>query len=171
MIDIELDDAQLRRAIAHAQRRMGDLRPVMQEIGEYLVVSTKERFATSTAPDGSRWAPNSEATVAALLRARGGIKRKGAPGSKRPLIGETQRLSTEINYRATSDSVAVGSAEEYAATQQFGANKGAFGRTRRGAPIPFGDIPARPFLGLSPDDRREILDILSEHLRRTMGGP
>jgi len=58
----------------------------------------------------------------------------------------------------------VGSVLEYAAVQQFGAKKGAFGRTRRGAPIPWGDIPPRPFLGLSDADRRSILDLIAEHL-------
>jgi len=31
-------------------------------------------------------------------------------------------------------------------------------------PIPWGDIPARPFLGLSDEDRSGILDIVSEAL-------
>jgi phage gpG-like protein len=61
--------------------------------------------------------------------------------------------------------VEVGSSLEYAAVQQFGARQGQLGRTRRGAPIPWGDIPPRPFLGLSAADRQEILGILAEHLR------
>ena len=63
--------------------------------------------------------------------------------------------------------MAVGSSLEYAAVQQFGARRGEFGRTRRGAPIPWGDIPARPFLGVSRVDRVEILDILAGYLALT----
>ena len=37
----------------------------------------------------------------------------------------------------------------YATTQQFGAARGEFGATRRGRPIPFGDIRARAFVGFS----------------------
>ena len=52
---------------------------------------------------------------------------------------------------------------------QFGAEKGAFGATSRGTPIPWGDIPARPFLGLSADDRDgvrdRILDFIGEQWR------
>jgi phage gpG-like protein len=60
--------------------------------------------------------------------------------------------------------VEVGSSLEYAAVQQLGARRGQFGRTRRGAPIPWGDIPARPYLGISQADSSAILDIISQYL-------
>lgn len=44
----------------------------MTAIGEVLVESTQRRFVSSTAPDGSRWERNSEATLAALLRSTKG---------------------------------------------------------------------------------------------------
>ncbi|MCL2346105.1 MAG: phage virion morphogenesis protein [Desulfobulbus sp.] len=37
----------------------GGMRGVFGEIGEQLVESTKQRFSTSTAPNGTRWLPNS----------------------------------------------------------------------------------------------------------------
>lgn len=46
-----------------------------------------------------------------------------------------------------------------------GARKGQFGRTSRGAPIPWGNIPARDFLGVSADDRVGIVDVLRRHIR------
>ena len=88
-------------------------------------------------------------------------------GAKKPLIGETRRLSTEISYQIAADGVEVGSSMQYAAVQHFGAKKGEFGRTRRGAPIPWGDIPPRPFLGISEVDRAAILDIIADHLQRS----
>jgi len=157
MITIEIDDREIQAALRRLQQQIGDLTPVMQQIGEYLVQSTKDRFARGEAPDGTPWAPNSPVTLA---------RKKG----NRPLIGESGRLSNEIYPRAGRDFVEVGSAPEYAAVQQSGARKGQFGKTRRGAPIPWGDIPARPFLGLSDDDRREILDILADALREAAGG-
>lgn len=45
-----------------------------------------------------------------------------------------------------------------------GAKRGAFGVSRRGGPLPWGDIPARPFLGLSADDRKTIEEIVRAHL-------
>lgn len=40
-------------ALARLQGAATDLRPLMQEIGEQLAESTKRRFDTATAPDGS----------------------------------------------------------------------------------------------------------------------
>lgn len=111
MIGIEIDDRQVKAALEQLQRRVANMTPAMREIGELLTETTKQRFATSTALDGSRWAENSPVTLA---------KKKG----RRPLIGETKRLSTEIDYQAGARSVDVGSSIAYAAVQQFGARPG-----------------------------------------------
>ncbi len=39
---------------------------------------------------------------------------------------------------------------------------------KRGAPIPWGDIPARPFLGLS-DDEADVRDIVARYLVDALG--
>ena len=44
--------------------RARNMRPVLGEIGEDMTESTKQRFSTATAPDGSAWAPNTELTMA-----------------------------------------------------------------------------------------------------------
>ena len=72
-------------------------------------------------------------------------------------------------HRATSHSVEVGSLFVYAGTHQFGAEKGSFGSTAKGTPIPFGDIPARPFLGLSDADGDELTDILRDFIIERLG--
>jgi phage gpG-like protein len=174
MIQVEIDDRELRAALGELLRRVQDPTPALRDIGEYLVASTRRRFAAGRAPDGTPWAPNSPVTVMQYLarfdssfrRRGGGLTKAGAAraAAKRPLIGETRRLSSEIAYRLIPGGVAVGSSLEYAAVQQFGARRGEFGRTRRGAPIPWGDIPARPFLGVSRVDRVAILDILAGYL-------
>jgi len=156
MIKIEIDDRQVLDALRRLQEAGTDLRPAFQALGEYLVESTKRRFAEGRAPDGSPWVPNSPATLA---RKRG----------SRPLIGESRRLGNEIHYRAGPTSLELGSSLEYAAVQQFGARKGQFGRNRRGSPIPWGDIPPRPFLGLSETDQATVLEIIQEHLEAAPG--
>lgn len=175
-IQISIDNRPVEDALRGLMQHLDDPTPVMQDIGEYLIVSTKERFQTGIAPDGSKWAPNSKLTLS---------RKKG----NRPLIGETHRLSTEILSHADRDAVEVGSNLVYAAVQQFGAKMGAFGRysqlsrrttyaptdfrhhagTKKGFPIPWGNIPARPFLGLSDDDVAAVLDIVQEHLDQTLG--
>ncbi len=49
---------------------MSDMTPCMQEIGEFLTASTKDRFATGAAPDGTLWASKPEVTKEAY-RTRG----------------------------------------------------------------------------------------------------
>ena len=193
---IELHDQDVRAAFARLLGASRDLTPAMKAIGERLAETTKRRFETSTGPDGRRWAPNSQATLEALLSrgsgqfsaftdiasrkqklTRSGTKagyfrkdgRLGAKGaglltSKKPLIGKSKRLSTEINYQASATQVTIGSPMEYAAVHQFGVLRGALGRTKRGSPIPWGDIPARPFLGVSEADKADILEILQNPL-------
>ncbi len=168
MIRIDIDDRLVLDALRQLSRRVGDMRPAMQDIGEYLVGSTKARFATATAPDGTPWAPNRPVTIARYLGAFGGsykkdgsLSKKGQArlGAKRPLIGESRRLGSEIHYQAGRDRVEVGSPMIYSAVQQFGAP-----RHSLGPHSPWGDIPARPYLGLSGDDRREIVDIVRGYL-------
>ncbi|CQR43713.1 Phage virion morphogenesis protein [Thiomonas sp. CB3] len=148
--------------------RMADLTPVMQDLGEYLVMSTKARFATSTAPDGTPWASNSQVTIGRYLgnysgmyKKSGALSKKGATRSaaKKPLIGESRRLSGEIHAVPTAHGVTVGSVLIYSAVQQFGAAKGSLGpRT------PWGNIPARPYLGLSASDRGQVIDLVQGYL-------
>ena len=73
-------------------------------------------------------------------------------------------LDSIANVSRGSDAI-VGYNLIYATTHQFGAEKGAFGTTSRGGPIPWGDIPARPFLGISDDDRRDIEKLVEGDLR------
>jgi len=153
---------------------MGDLTPVMDDIGELLIETTKQRFQTSTAPDGSRWAPNSPATIrrylkimgGAFSKRTGGLTKRGArlAASKKPLIGETKSLSTQISYRADRTSVEVGSLMPYAAIHQFG------GQAGRGRKV---TIHARPFLPIKPDetlydaDKRRILDVIERFITKS----
>lgn len=153
MIEIEFDGQQVLSALNRLIQAGADLKPAYQDIGEYLVRSTKQRAGTGVGPDGTPWAALSPAT----------IKRKK---HGKPLVGESKRLLSEIHYLVTNDGVEVGSPMEYAATMQFGAAKHSF----TGGRTPWGDIPAREFLGLSAEDEMAVLDILQEHLEMASAG-
>ncbi len=146
-IEIRIDDADIERALKKLADA-GDMAPALKEIGEHLVESTKERFGDQTAPDGKKWAANKPSTLA----------RKG---NRPPLTGETGLLADTINYQLDGDTLLVGSPMEYAAMQQFGGEKTEF-------PNLWGDIPARPFLGLSDADRDEIQTIIRDHYEKTL---
>lgn len=155
MIRIDLNAERALAQLAELAGRMDDMRPVMNDIGELLILSTKERFAAGVSPQGVPWAPKSQVTIDAYLA-------RGDRDDPRPLHGPSGSLSSEIAYEAGSDFVEVGSSLVYAGVMQFGAAQGAFGQTSRGAPIPWGHIPARPFLGLSDQDETDIAAIIVE---------
>lgn len=146
--------------------RAKNLRPVLAEIGEDMTESTKRRFASTTAPDGSRWAPNSATTLARysdlFARKKDGTlankKVQAKIAGKKPLTGETRALATTINYQLQGDNaVSIGSPLVYAAMQQFGGNKSDY-------PNLWGNIPARPFLGASEDDKTNIADLVRSYM-------
>lgn len=171
MIHLELKDDGVAQAMTRVAAALADPTPLMQELGEVLLESTKARFKTGTGPDGTAWAPKAESTLAAY-RAR---KDRADP---RPLIGPSRALSSTIAVFASAEGVEVGSNLVYAAVMQFGAGQGEFGafvgKDRRGRdhshPIPWGDIPARPFLGVSDEDRTNILAAVDDWLGRLAQG-
>lgn len=178
MITVEITDQETRQAFANLIAAAENPKQLMDQIGELLVDSTKQRFATSTAPDGSRWHENSEVTLLGYLdkykgsfrKKDGGLTQKGARrlGGKKPLIGESGSLSTTIAYKIEGvGTLIVGSPMEYSAAQQFGMKKGYAGSTKKGSPIPWGDIPAREFLGLSDQDNVMIIELSSDFLGRS----
>lgn len=156
---VRLDSARVLDVLAAVTAGARNPAPLYKAIGEDLVASTKGRFATSTAPDGSRWAPNSQATFEAYLarfsnttRKDGRLNTKGAGVvmGKRPLVGQSRQLAQQIFYQVTGNGLEIGSPMEYAAMQQFGGTKADF-------PHLWGDIPARPYLGLSSQDEDAIV--------------
>ncbi|MCK9987404.1 MAG: hypothetical protein AzoDbin1_03876 [Azoarcus sp.] len=167
MITININDRPILDALQELVERNRDLRPVLRAIGEDIAESTRRRFVTSTAPDGTPWAPNSQVTMDRYLgvfrgsyKKDGSLSKKGAArkGNKKPLIGESKDLSTTIAYQLEgTNAVAIGSNKPYAAMQQFGGAKAQW-------PHLWGDIPARPFLGLSDGDHRTILDTVTSYL-------
>jgi phage gpG-like protein len=144
------------------------MRPLMEDIGEELAESTRQRFATSTGPDGRRWPSLKEGTVLARLaqisgaysKKTGKLGKKGATAvmNMRPLI-DTGELSRTIRFQVTNGgaSVEIGTNRTFNEGKGVGAEVHQFG-TRNG------HIPARPFLGLSAHDRTTVLDILQRFL-------
>ena len=165
MIKITFEEKAVSEALRKLAARSSNLQPALKEIGVALTESTKQRFGTSTGPDGQRWAANAQATIARHLgRTKGNYKKSGGLSSrgaqrlanKKPLVGETLSLSARINYRTSTNSLEIGSPMIYAAIQQFG------GKAGRGGKV---TIPARPFLGVSSTDAAEIVRIVEKYLK------
>ena len=157
MITLEINDGEIDAALNRLARAVTDMTPVMQDIGEELVASTRERFIAGVSPEGAAWAPKSQTTIDAYKRRRQRV-------DPRPLWGPSGDLNSLFSAHANPDGVIWGTNVLYAAVMHFGAAKGALGRTSRGGPVPWGTIPARPFLGVSDEDRTGILAALDDWL-------
>lgn len=155
MLDVTVDDSLVGKALEELARRLGDLTTPFNDIGEYLHQSTDDQFSKKISPDGSPWAPLSAVTLA----------RKKGPG----ILREKGTLQDTLRKQVTSTELAFGTDRPYGAVHQLGQKKGASGSVK-GRPIPWGDIPARPYLGLSTEDETEVLFIIQEYLCEPMVG-
>lgn len=156
-IRIEIDDEQALRALQRAAESGRDLSPLMSDIAGVIEDAIERAFQTQSDPEtGEPWAPLAESTKSARRR-RGGSE----PFA---ILQDSSSLVQSIGSESSATEAAAGVAEIYGTTHQFGAEKGEFGATRHGVSIPWGDIPARPFLGLSDEDETEILDLVSTYL-------
>lgn len=133
-----------------------DRAAINRNIAEGLRTSTDERFDAEQGPDGTAW----KRTI------RGG-----------KILTKTGNLRNSIHVQASADRAEVGTNTVYAATHQFGADRtiraknkpylvfpGANGGLIRAKQVSI-KIPARPFLGLSEQDKEEIKTIIEEAIQ------
>jgi phage virion morphogenesis protein len=150
-IQFTVTDSELQAALGEIADRATDLTPALNDLGEYLVRKTRQRFDTSTAPDGTRWAPLAERTKKAKQRrATTGrpYRTRANPGD---ILKDTFTLRDSITYQvANPQSLAIGTNIEYGIYHQ--------------STQPRTKIPYRPFLGLDAADREEAIDIIRDHL-------
>jgi phage virion morphogenesis protein len=132
-------------------------------VGHLVVEQTQKRFSTATSPDGTPWAPLNPAYAA--TKTGGGI-----------LVG-AGTLRDTIHFQTSGSTVEVGSTQLYARIHQLGGTitpKGAGCLHFFLGPIEVlakaVRIPARPYLGLSTEDQREIEEELVGQWRRILGG-
>ncbi len=163
MILVELKSTTAIAALERAAAGLADTTPLMVSLGNLLAESTKQRFAAGVSPEGVKWAPKSQTT----------LNRYGARKSNRvdirPLFGPSGALNSTIYPEASRDEARIGSPMIYAAVHQFGAAKGAFGQMANGSPIPWGNIPARPYLGISDQDDADIVATVTDYLSGLFG--
>lgn len=154
-IRIEIDDAGVRRWFDRLIGLGQDLRPILADVGEILIESTQRRFATGIAPDGTAWAP---------LRSRQG----------RPLLA-TGTMRDQIDANVGTDFVEIVASARQARWHQFGTDPFVIlPRNKQALAWPGGPgprkrvnhpgIPARPFLGLSEQDRAQMDAVVRAYL-------
>jgi len=171
---ITIRDEQVQATLGGMAARAGDLSRGMKLIAALVLASVQRNFEVGGRP--SKWAALKPSTLK---------KRKSGGG---PLVvnGFAGGLLGSIHSETTATTATVGTDKVYAAVHQFGAKKGSFGMGLAGSasrtgvmgslergggwnlssqrPLPWGDIPARPFIVLQEADRGGILDVLAQHV-------
>ncbi len=179
-VTITLEDAALKRALQDLQRTLASPDRAMRDIGEFMLRSTDQRFRAQVGPDGTPWEQLSEVTLLRRLTGTAKDPRKGNLSKKQTATGgrtltkkgmkvlanakilrDSGMLQDTIAYQLADGgrAVEIGTNRVYGAMQQFGGTKAQW-------PHLWGDIPARPFLGVSEADQDGILRILRRHLAR-----
>lgn len=154
VIDMQLTG--LERAAAAVERLRGwDRLELMDVIGRLVQLQTRQRLrATKIGPNGELWPHN---------------KKGSAP------LYASGALHDSIDYRAGLGQVTVGSSLVYAAIHHFGgvikpksAKVLAFvagGKQRFAKKV---TIPARPYIGISPANAREIEAVVADFVREVL---
>jgi phage gpG-like protein len=177
-IQTKINDDDLQKLLSELVRRLGDMTPAMNAVGEDVVESVMTNFERGGRP---QWPKLSEATI--RQRSRLGkwpgmiLVRSGAAGG----------LMGSIHHSPAPTRVIISANKKYAALHQFGAAKGEFGakdvivhghtrRTKYGKVsvrqhsrrqlMPWGNIPARPFLMVQDEDWITIRNTLAGFLMR-----
>lgn len=139
IVSITYDDKAIQEKLRKLAKKISDLTPVMNEIGQQLLLSTDQRFEKEVDPDGVPWKPNTPYTR----------KLKKAKGLIDKVLQASGRGRASINYAATKDRVVVGTNVDYMRKHQLGLE----------------GLPVRKFLGISKEDEVEIGIILDEYLQ------
>lgn len=184
IVTIDISEEQLRASLDGMVGRMENTLGFYSNVRDYWAAATRDRFESEVSPEGVPWAKLRPSTVKSRVR-----KRQSPTG----ILRATGVLNNSINATATADRVSIGSPEPYAAIHQLGGtisrearsqtiyrklNKktGAFEplfrkkKLKTSVPqevaVPAHEItiPARPYLGISAEDRTRIAEIAREWL-------
>ncbi len=157
-ITISVDDKAITNALHELQSKVIDLRPVLLKIGEIVQKSTEDRLNSgkNVDPTGKPWV-----TLQPWYQ-------KEKKKRQNQILSLEGRLADSITHDVIDGNTAVvGTNVPYAAIHQFGGvirPKTAKALNVGGRAVKKVTIPARPFLGISNDDKENILDAVLDHM-------
>ncbi|HBD91804.1 MAG TPA: phage virion morphogenesis protein [Gemmobacter sp.] len=185
----EVDDSETSAALAAIIGRIEQRRGFYRAVGQLLADSARENFRKQAGPDGKPWQRLRPATIKrrqSLGQVPLTILRSNTKAKQSSLVGS-------LNFTSDNDAARLGTPVPYGAIHQFGgtiaipARKGRIYRhydpntltlgrkfvssDSEGARATEVDIPAytitmpaRPFLGISPADEKEIIALAEDWL-------
>lgn len=150
-----LDKALLRLSVS-----LGQTEELMDSLGTMLHRNTVKRFDNEESPSGKKW-----------KKSRRALEENGQT------LSDTGNLKNNISYAVKGKSVMVGTNVHYARIHQFGGiikpktkKTLAFGRGGKKILAKQVIMPARPFIGISKEDKDEARHIIGEFLKESFRG-
>lgn len=155
-ISIRVEDAGVLAALRRVADTLGGDGLLMRRIAASGEASTRARFRSQTAPAGTPWPPSLR------VQLHGG-----------QTLTERGHLSDSLSSQSGEGFAEWGVNRIYAAIHQFGGVIRAKNAKALRFPLANGAfavvravrLPARPFLGLSADDRADLVDLIEDRLR------
>ena len=132
----------LMNKVKQGRDKLSDLSPFWQSVGMYMIKQTMRNFENERSPEGIKWQSLSPARIKQ--------RKKRSKKGHFKILSDTGELRRSVAYQAFKNRVIFGSNLIYAATHQFGRGK----------------IPARPFLGVTNENKEKALSMLRIYLRR-----
>lgn len=129
MTVIQINDQNLITRLNKVARAMRDPTRLGHAIANSFLTVVEDNFDAEGRP---AWAGLRPVTLA-----------RRRPGKK---LFQSGQLRSSITTQVSKDSVVIGTNDPKAPTHQFGARQGQYGTSSRNTPLPWGVIPARPFL-------------------------
>ncbi len=161
-LETSIEDQIVLKAFQALQKALQNTTPVMRAIGTGLVRNVHDRFEAAVDPDGNPWAPLHPA-YAPLKRGPGILREAGMRGG----------LMGSITFLASPDAVEVGTNKIHARVHQEGATIVPVKASHLVFRLASGvvkaksvTIPARPYLGIGPEDERVIAETVTDALDR-----
>jgi phage virion morphogenesis protein len=160
-ISIRLDDSDINAKLQAIQQKARNLEPALKIIGERMLRHTEDRFDAQKDPEGRAWAP---------------LRQSTREQKKNPkILTERGHLRGSIRDQVQGNTLRVGTNRIYGAVHQLGGkaheikpkNKKALawpGARHPVRKVMHPGVPARPFLGIGLEDKKDILEVLDDYL-------
>jgi phage virion morphogenesis protein len=148
-IDLKIIKDEIRPMLVELKKRMGDLSPLMKNVGEMALTSIRKNFEVGGRP--SKWPGLKLSTI------KQRVAQGHWPGKILIRHGVSGGLLGSINYKAYPDRVILSANKVYAAIHHFG---GQAGRAHKAK------IPARPYMLIQKEDWLEIKKLAETYLTK-----
>ena len=159
MLTITVDDSAFRSHMQELQKRLDNLTPVLNDIGNRMENAVRQRFASHTDPSGAPWKPWAPSTLESYPFPGKPAAKKYGPGNARLLDRHGDMLGS-LSYQASPTSVRIGFVQPYAMYHEYGTKH----MPRRSL---LTADPTQPRLGTT--DEAMVLDVITQWLTPKKG--